>query len=282
MAEDGAGGDAAPSPARLADALWDDEFPQRMPSAPVLHLEGFDGPLDLLLDLAERQRLDLGRISLAALVDQFVAVFAQLAAHVPIERRADWLVTAARLVLLRSRLLFPPTPGAAEHAEREAERELAQLDELRLIRAGASWLQARPQLGHDVFARASSPGPDPRVASYMALMEACLTVLRGREERPSEQAIYRPVIPDLFRIPDAVLRMRTLVEKTTEPRPLMAFLPDLPAQRRGEVVIVRSAVASTFVAALELCREAVVGLDQGERFSSITVLPCAASGPSPA
>jgi segregation and condensation protein A len=63
-----------------------------------LHLEGFDGPIDLLLDLAERQRLDLGRISLVALVDQFVAACALLAPHVLIERRADWLVMATRLV----------------------------------------------------------------------------------------------------------------------------------------------------------------------------------------
>ena len=182
MPDDGAGGDTALSPVRPAgDALWDDwDTPPRVPAAPVLHLDGFDGPIDLLLDLAERQRLDLGRISVVDLVDQFVAASAQLAAHVPIERRADWLVMATRLVLLRSRLLFPATPEAAEEAEREAEREVARLDALHFIRAAASWLQARPQLGHDVFARAP-PGPDPQVASYMALMEACLTVLRGRD-----------------------------------------------------------------------------------------------------
>ena len=163
MPDDGAGGDTALSPAAPAgDALWDDwDTPPRVPSAPVLHLDGFDGPIDLLLDLAERQRLDLGRISLIALVDQFVAASAQLAAHAPIERRADWLVMATRLVLLRSRLLLPATPEAAEEAEREAEREVARLDELRFIRAAASWLQARPRLGHDVFAR-RCPGPTRR------------------------------------------------------------------------------------------------------------------------
>ena len=105
MPDDRAGGDAALSPGRpTGDALWDDwDLPPRVPSAPVLHLDGFDGPIDLLLDLAERQRLDLGRMSLVDLVDQFVAASAQLAAHVPIERRADWLVMAAHLVLLRAR-----------------------------------------------------------------------------------------------------------------------------------------------------------------------------------
>lgn len=274
----GAGEGAALSPARMAgDALWDDwDAPPRVPPAPVLHLDGFDGPLDLLLDLAERQRLDLGRISVVALVEQFVAASARLAAHVPVERRADWLVMATRLVLLRSRLLFPAGPEAAETAEREAAWEVARLDELRFIRAAAAWLQACPQLGRDVFARAL-PGRDPRVASYMALLEACLTVLRGPEGRPSEEKVYRPAIPDLFRIPEALIRVRALIAETTEPRPLQDFLPAVPAERRGETVLVRSAVASTFMAALELCRTAVVGLDQVSGFGVITVSSCSVS-----
>jgi segregation and condensation protein A len=243
-----------------------------VPAAPVLHLDGFDGPIDLLLDLVERQRLDLGRISVIDLVDQFVAASAQLAAHVPIERRADWLVMATRLVLLRSRLLFPATPEAAEAAEREAAREVARLDALRFIRAAAAWLQARPLLGHDVFARAP-PGPDPQAASYMALMEACLTVLRGRDAPSGEEAVYRPAMRDLFRIPEALLRMRTLVAAMHEPRSFEDFLPEVPVERRHETAIVRSAVASTLVAALELCRGAVVELDQRAHFGAITVAP---------
>ena len=270
MPDDGAG--AARSPARPAgEARWDDwDVPPRVPSAPVLHLDGFDGPIDLLLDLAERQHLDLGRISLTALVEQFVAAFAQLAPHVPIERCADWLVMATRLVLLRSRLLFPATPETAEAAEREAEREVARLDALRCIRAAAAWLEARPQLGIDVFPRGRS-GPDPRAASYMALMEACLTVLRGRDDRPDEAAVYRPAIPDLFRIPEALVRMRTLVEEMNEPRPLADFWPAVPKDSPTELVVLRSAVASTLVAALELCRGAVVELDQRESYGAITV-----------
>ena len=115
MPDDVAGGDAALSlPSQAGDALWDHwDTPPRVPSAPVLHLDGFDGPIDLLLDLAERQRIDLGRISILALVEQFVAASAELAAYAPVESRADWLVMATRLVLLRSRLLFPATPEAA-------------------------------------------------------------------------------------------------------------------------------------------------------------------------
>ena len=260
------------------DALWDDwDTPPRLPSAPVVHLDGFDGPIDLLLELAERQRLDLGRIAVVDLVDQFVAASSQLAAHVPIERRADWLVMAARLLLLRSRLLFPATPEAAAEAEREAEREMARLDELRFMRAAASWLQARPQLGQEVFARAPT-GADPRAASYMALLEACLTVLRGRTGQPvGEEPVYRPAIADLFRIPDALVRIRALAAGMTEARPLGDFLPVVPEDKRWQPIVVRSAVASTFVAALELCRGAVIRLEQEEDFGTLTVLPFGAA-----
>lgn len=100
------------------DPLWDDwDTSPRVPAIPVLHLDGFDGPMDLLLDLAERQRIDLGRISILALVEQFVAAFGSVTVHVPAERRADWVVVATRLVLLRSQLLCPAGLGAVTEAD---------------------------------------------------------------------------------------------------------------------------------------------------------------------
>ena len=102
---------------------WDDwERPERRPpnEIPALHLDGFDGPMDLLLDLAERQVVDLGKMSIVALAEQFAAALEALGGLVPIEQRADWVVLAARLVLLRARLLYPANPEAAADAEREA------------------------------------------------------------------------------------------------------------------------------------------------------------------
>lgn len=102
---------------------WDDwETPRTVPTVPLLHLDGFDGPMDLLLDLAERQRIDLGRISFLAVVQQFAAELEGRLRATSIERRADWLVVAARLLLLRSRLLFAENPAAALSAERDAAR----------------------------------------------------------------------------------------------------------------------------------------------------------------
>jgi segregation and condensation protein A len=166
MPHNRAAADESPSSGRpTGDPLWYDcDTPLRVPAMPVLHLDGLEGPMDLVLDLAERQRIDLGRISVAALVEQFVAESARVAPYVPIERRAEWLVLAIRLVLLRSRLLFPASPEAEADAEREAEWELARLAEMRLVRAATAWLAPRPQLGHDVLAR-PPPGPDPCAAS---------------------------------------------------------------------------------------------------------------------
>ena len=92
----------------LPDPLWDDwDSPPRVPDTPELHLDGFDGSLDLLLDLAERERIDLSRLSVVDMTDQFLAAMVRYERHVRLERRADWLVLATRLVLLRSRLLLP-------------------------------------------------------------------------------------------------------------------------------------------------------------------------------
>jgi segregation and condensation protein A len=256
------------------DRLWDDwETPPRVPAMPVLHLDGFDGPMDMLLDLAERQRIDLGRISVRALAEQFVAEMERVAAHVSVERRADWLVLATRLVLLHSRLLFPANPEEAAAAERDAAREVHRLAEMHFVRAAAAWLQAQPQLGQEVFARPRS-GPDPRVASYMALLEACLTVLRDDEDQALDDvSVYRPGFPELFRVPGTIVRMRAMLATLTEPAALAVFFPRVPERAGDRGVIARSAISSTFVAALELARGQELALGQDGAFAPISVEP---------
>ena len=261
--------DPPPSGGQAAASSWDDwETPPRGPDAPVLHLDGFDGPIDLLLDLAERQRIDLGRLSVVTLAEQFVAALASLADRIPVERRAEWLVMATRLVLLRSRLLVPATPEAAAQAEREADREAARLDALRFVRAAAGWLQARPQLEIDVFARPRRD-PDPRVSSYMALLEACLTVLRGREDQPAPVPATPPVIPPLWRLPHALARIRALLAELPEGSELTRFLPSVPGQAPDRMLQLRAATASTFVAGLELVRVGEITLAQTEAFGPV-------------
>jgi hypothetical protein len=130
---------------------------------------------------------------------------------------AGWHVLAARLVLLRSRLMFPGSPEEAASAERNAAAELRRLEAMAFVRAASSWLQARPQLGQEVFARPAIEAQ--RESGYVALMEACLVVLRGRVGEPGlvEVSVFRPPIPDLWRVPDALARIRALLIEQPEP-----------------------------------------------------------------
>ena len=114
-----------------------DHLPDTEPG-PILQLEGFEGPLDLLLDLARRQKVDLARISILSLVEQFLA----LVEGVRLELAADWLVMAAWLAWLKSRLLLPPDTEEAADAGLAADVLAARLRDLQAIRAGAAWLAA--------------------------------------------------------------------------------------------------------------------------------------------
>lgn len=245
--------DAAGS-ATQADPLWDDwDVPPRVPGIPELHLAGFDGPMDLLLDLAERQRIDLGQISILQLTEQFIAAMDRLQRNVPLERRADWLVMATRLLLLRSRLLFPASPEAEVDAVRDAGREARRLDQRGAVRVLTAWLDRQPQLGRDVFARPS--GRNPRVTSYIALMEACLTVLRGREDQPGVvPPTYRPAPASLFRVAEAMTRIRAVMAGRADTVDFVRCLPPVHRDDPHRPLKARSAVASSLLAVLELAR----------------------------
>ncbi len=248
---------------------WDQPERRRPTDIPTFHLDGFDGPMDLLLDLAERQRIDLGQMSILALADQFAAALEALGGRVPIERRADWVVLATRLVLLRTRLLFPANPEAAADAEREAQAEIQRIEEMQVMRAAAAWLQAQPKLGQDVFTR---PPPDEtREVGYVALMEACLVVLRGKPatETFAPPPVYRQMIPDLWRIGDAIERIKKMLPEYPDGAPMGAFLPEVPADDSNRILKARAAVASNFAAGLELAKQELLSLEQVELFGEV-------------
>jgi len=257
---------------------WDDwDQPERRPPAdiPTLHLDGFDGPMDLLLDLAERQRIDLGQMSILTLAEQFTAALEALGGRVPIERRADWMVLATRLVLLRTRLLFPASREAAADAEREAKAEIQRIEEMQFTRAAVAWLQRRPQLGWDVFAR---PAPEEtRDVGYVALMEACLVLLRGKPATATfaPPPVYRQMIPDLWRIGDAMERIQKMLPDFPEGAEMGVFMPWIAVDDPNKTLKSRAALASTFVAGLELARQEILQLGQQESFGAVGF-----SGPS--
>jgi len=123
--------------------------------APALRLGAYEGPLDLLLELARAQRVDLARISVATLAEQFESVVAAAIEQqaMPLPRLADWLIMAAWMTLLRSRLLLPVAAAESAEAEREAQGLRRRLADREWASRLADWLERRPLLGRQVFAR---------------------------------------------------------------------------------------------------------------------------------
>lgn len=254
----------------------DTHEPGRGHTTPQLRVEGFEGPLDFLLEMVRRQRVDLGPLSILTLTDQLVGAIENSGGGARLERRADWLVMASQLLLLKAQLLAPASQEAAAEANEEARRRLAQLDELARMRAGAEWLAARPQLGREVFARgqADPPAPRPQAELYVAFLEATLALLESREGQGAEAPqTYRPAPPDLWRISDAVLRITELLRQSPTGLPLEHCLPPIPRAAPDRLLRLRAALASTLVAGLELARDGRATLQQEEAFDAVLIEP---------
>jgi segregation and condensation protein A len=260
----------------LAAPAWEGEGREARASlgeaSPHLSVEGFEGPLDFLLEMVRRQRVDLGQLSILTLTDQLVAAIENSGERIRLERRADWLVMASQLLLLKAQLLAPASAAAAEEAGAEARRRLELLDELARMRVGADWLAARPQLGQAVFARGQGTpsSPRPQAELLVAFLEATLAMLEGREGQGAEPSpTYRPIPPGLWRISDALQRITELLQQHPPGLPLERCLPRIPNHASDRPVRLRAALASTFVAGLELARDGAVTVEQGHPFGPV-------------
>ena len=236
------------------------------PDSLLLRLEGFEGPLDLLLDLARAQKVDLAKISILALVEQYLTVI-EGARQVRLELAADWLVMAAWLTWLKSRLLLPE--GAdAEEGEQAAEVLASRLRDLSAMRAGAAWLSGRPQLGREVFAR-GAPEDNTEidrsrlVLDLGSLVRAYLLAVRRR----AGARRYQPRPLSLWSVKDALRRLAMLLGSLPDWTSLERFLPEA----LGDPVERRAALASTLLAGLEMARAGAVRLRQEHAFGPILV-----------
>ena len=261
----------ADDPEPMAEAPW---AAAGNSGAPVLRFDVWEGPLDLLLELARAQRVDLTRISVAELAAQFVTVLEAAIARraVPLSRLAEWTIMAAWLLVLRSRLLLPAGTAESAEAEREAADLRRHLADREAARRLANWLEQRVQLGREIFARGTA---EPAAAAEPAadvteLLRACLKLLQV----PLRERVYRPRLPLLWRAPDALARIRALLPGLPEGAVLERFLP--PPAGEGAALWHRSALASTLLAGLELCRDGAVALEQDRAFETIRVGPGAA------
>lgn len=242
-----------------------------IPDTLVVDVGGFEGPLDLLLTLARSQKVDLREVSILRLAEQYLA-FVERAARARIELAADYLVMAAWLAYLKSRLLLPEAPGeepgdglGAEEMARDLAWRLARLE---AFREKARDLMDRPCLGREVHARGESEVlPDRRTVrltpSLHDLLAAYARVRTRDDFRPFALARV-----DVFTMEEALDRLRPLLGSAPGWSDLAAWLPE---GWRDAGLRRRAATAATFAAALELVREGLAEIRQDAPFAPIAL-----------
>ncbi|MCF6271896.1 MAG: segregation/condensation protein A [Rhodobacteraceae bacterium] len=239
---------------------------RRAAEALVVDVEGFEGPLDLLLTLSRTQKVDLRQVSILALAEQYL-IFVEEAKRLRIELAADYLVMAAWLAFLKSRLLLPADPKDEGPSGEELAAHLAfQLERLEAMRKAAARLLGRDLLGRDFFKRGQTEiYSRKRVVSYEAnlldLMQAYARIKTKDDFEPL--SLKRDVV---YTMEQALERMKGLIGEAIEWGTLAQFLPE---SWRHDPKKRRSATASTFAAALELVKEGRMEMRQIDSFAPI-------------
>ena len=232
-------------------------------AALYLELDGWEGPLDLLLDLARRQKVDLRRISILALVDQYLTYIEQAAA-LRLELAADYLVMAAWLAYLKSALLLPRDEQADPSPEELALRLQLRLQRLAAMRDAAARLMGRDRLGRDVFRRGAPEGLriDRKArwqCDWFALVQAY-----GQVKARTQPVVHLVRDRMVMTLDSSLSRVSAMLGVTLDWMELRDFLPPHADPR-----LRRSALASSFVAALELARLGKAELAQDEVFGPL-------------
>jgi segregation and condensation protein A len=255
----------------LGDVFQEDDEQQRPEGERLLlDLEGFEGPLDVLLALARDQKVDLTRISILKLADQYLEFVQRVRQH-HLDLAAEYLVMAAWLAYLKSRLLLPEPepdqdglPSAAEMAEVLAFR----LRRLEAMQKAGTGLITRPQLGRDFFGRGA---PDDVPVVTRSIFDVQLfDLLKAYADHIVRTSVRTLTIeaPDLYSVEDALRRLEKLLGQMPDWSVLSAYLP----QFEDDPLKMKSAMASTFIAALELAKQGRLQLRQdGGPYSPIYV-----------
>jgi segregation and condensation protein A len=231
----------------------------------LLDLDGYDGPIDLLLQLARDKKIDLSCLSIAHLADQYVS-YIERVRHVRLEIAADYLVMAAWLIYLKSRLLLPLQPEDEPSAEEQAEALAFQLRRLDAMREAGRRLLARPQKDSHFLARhAPEDYSITQTIEYQAdlgrLLQAYASICR--QNTPAVPYDI-PELP-LHSVDQALDRLGQLLGKLPQWSELSRFLP----AGLTRPLLTRSAIASTFGASLELVKRGTIQLRQEAAFGPI-------------
>ena len=232
----------------------------------VVDLDGFEGPIDVLLQLARDQKVDLIHISILELADQYLAFVAEARKH-NLELAADYLVMAAWLAFLKSRMLLPDLSSEDEPTGEEMAAALQyQLRRLEGMQNAGAQLMQQPRLGQDFFQRGQPERFKPR---EVEILDATLyDLLKAYADQRRRKDAHQPMQIEAFEIytvEDALQRLRKLIGRTPDWQDLWSFLPD---NLKGEL-LTRSAVASTFSASLEMAKEGKITIRQTSNFGPI-------------
>jgi len=260
------------APNQPAETWPDGEAPLRvMPQAGegeslIVDVGGFEGPLDLLLELARHHKIDLKQISILALAEQYLA-FIEKARRLQLELAADYLVMAAWLAYLKSRMLIPSPPGGEEAEPEDMAARLAfRLQRLQAMREASAKLMARNLLGRDVFARGA---PEPLIfdtkREYADNLIDLLKAYADRRQKKLRHQTYVVKKLPTWSIKEARGALERLIGVMNDWGTFDSWL----AEYLAEPGMRRSVTASSFTASLELAREGVLDLRQDGAFKPI-------------
>jgi segregation and condensation protein A len=254
---------------------FEDPPRQSAQEADVLHVdvEGFEGPLDLLLALARKNQVDLTRIQILPLAEQYLA-FVRRAEELRIELAADFLVMASWLAYLKSRLIAPEEDGHDEAGGEELAEDLAfRLRRLEAMREAADRLFARPRLGQDLFPRGM---PEVTVVRQTRAWKGSLYDLLSAYGMVRQEEIVRSMTMEkrpVFSLVDARRVMERLVGGHTDWVPIEVLVRAMPREEDRRAVL-----ASSFGAALEMAREGRIAVRQSGPFQPLYLKPVEEGG----
>jgi len=251
-----------------ADEAWDDAGPAMLPrDALIVDVDGFEGPLDLLLSLARDQKVDITTISILDLAEQYLA-FINEARALKLELAADYLVMAAWLAYLKSRLLIPDLESDEEPSGEELAALLAfRLQRLEAMRQAGAQLMARNRLGRDVFQRG-----DPEaviVHTESEYTDTLYDLLKASAERRQRQ-VSQPLVmrrQPVWTIKDARSAIERLIGRMENWGRLDEYLVEYMSDAETRTTV----LASSFTATLELVREGIFEFRQSEAFAPLYV-----------
>lgn len=233
------------------------------PATLTIDIDGWEGPLDLLLALARSQKVDLRQLSILDLVDQYLT-YVNEARELKLEVAADYLVMAAWLAYLKSALLLPRDPEVEPSPEELAFRLQLRLERLNAMREAGARLVARDRMGRDVFPRGTPEGLKVVRKSRWQAEIYDLIAAYGQISARTRPVMHIVAVRPVMTLEDAIARVSELVGERIDWSTIESFLPD-----EAEGLYRRSALASSFVAALELARQGRVELKQKSAFAPL-------------